>query len=321
MKVAIIGAGMMGHKHGDAYQKLKPKAELAYIVETDAEKRAAYEKKYHCEGIPTLKELPSVDMIDICLPTFCHTSSALEALEHCNNIMLEKPACLTREEWARLCDAARKPEKRMMIGHVLRYWNGYVKAKELIDSGALGTIRHLTCIRQQKKPAWSKGNWLFQQEKSGGILFDLSIHDVDYVSWMLGKPKYVSCDITHDEDNITLFSSLLMEYDECSASVEAAWGMPNGFHNGQLHAMLEVVGNDGMVTYTGGDQLTLIRQEKHETLQLEAYDGYEKEIEYFLNCIEKQQQPVHANLDSVEDTMNVLWAATRAANEHRTISL
>ena len=46
----------------------------------------------------------------------------------------------------------------VMIGQVLRFWNGYVKARELLQAGAVGAPRMICCSRRQKMPVWSKGN-------------------------------------------------------------------------------------------------------------------------------------------------------------------
>ena len=322
MNIAIVGAGMMGNTHGHAYQKLGERVHLAYVVEKDEEKRRTFEKEFGCKGVSRLEDIQApLDLIDICLPTFAHTDTALTALQMCNYVLLEKPACLTQQDWARLCEAVRQPNKHMMIGQVLRYWNGYVKAKELVENGEIGKLQNIYCARQQKKPSWSKDNWLFQLDKSGGILFDLSIHDIDFVAWLLGKPSHVSCDITCDENQITLFSTLLMDYGSCSANITAAWGMPSGFNNGQLYAKLEITGDKGMLTYTGGNQLTLIKGDSRQIVQLDAYDGYEQEIEYFVSCIERQQSPSNADLLSVQNTMSILWAAAQASEKHDTIAL
>ncbi len=48
-------------------------------------------------------------------------------------------------------------------------------------------------------PDWSKGNWLMDPEKSGGLLMDLSIHDIDYLYWLFGKPQKVYSQVVRNE--------------------------------------------------------------------------------------------------------------------------
>lgn len=320
MKVAIMGAGMMGHTHANAYQNLKSKATLTHIVETDIEKRLLFEKKYGCQGLQALEQLPpDIELIDICLPTFAHVSAATQALTICNHVFLEKPACLAPEEWHELSRAASECGKQVMIGHVLRYWNGYVRAKEIVQSGVLGKLQFVQCARRQEKPMWSKSNWLFQREKSGGLLFDLSIHDIDYVTWLLGKPHSLSCCVTSDSSDITLFSTLLMDYGECSANITSAWGMPDGFNGAQLQSRLEIIGSQGMVSYDGENELHLVKDGVETKIPLAVYNPYEREIESFIDSINCQETNSVTDLAAVEDTMEILWAATRAALEHQTI--
>lgn len=323
MNVAIIGAGMMGYTHADVYKMMEASVCLRYIVDKNEERGKAFAKKYGCEAVDNIGAMVhgEVELIDVCLPTFAHVQTVIEAFECCDNVMVEKPACLTKKDWLVLKKIVQGNQRRLMIGQVLRYWNGYIKAKELLDSGEIGKLQYISCTRKQKMPTWSSDNWLFQAEKSGGILFDLSIHDVDYVAWVLGKPKNVSCQITKNEEKATLFSSILMDYETCNANVVGAWGMPEGFNGGQLSAKLEMVGSRGMISYEVGGCLTLIQDERVSTVALEPTNGYEQEIRYFVDCIQKQEQPKRADVLAVENTMNILWAAQASSEEHRTVSM
>ena len=314
MKVAIWGAGKMGQVHAEAYRKMGSGVEIAYIIERDSQKALDFSKKFQCVGINDSSGLAkgSVDMIDICLPTYLHKDAIGQAADLCNFIFCEKPICLTKPEYDELSRIAKSSGCHLMVGQVLRFWNGYVKARELVLQGEIGTPRLISCFRRQKMPDWSKGNWLMDNQQSGGLLMDLCIHDIDYLYWMMGLPGFVFCEIV-ERDETTLHSILNLSYPGCCANIIGSWGMPEGFHEGELESLLEIVGDTGMITYTGGDSLAVIRGSQKESISLLHEDGYERELIYFVECASQHMDPERSNLSAVEGTMKILWAAKEAA--------
>lgn len=318
MKVAIWGAGRMGEVHGSVYQNMGDDVQVAYMIERDEKKAAEFSEKFQCIAVDSISALreKEVTVIDICLPTCLHSEAIREAILICDYIFCEKPVCLTREEYNDLRRMAEDSGCHLMIGQVLRFWNGYIKARELALKGEIGTPRLITCLRRQKIPAWSKGNWLMDNQQSGGILMDLCIHDIDYLCWLMGRPEAVSCKIVKKEGT-TLHGILNISYAGCQANVIGSWGMPEGFNHGELQTLLEIVGDTGMITYKGGDVLEIIRGAEKECVCLPHEDGYERELAYFVDCVRHHAEPVQSNLLSVEGTMEVLWAAGESAESEQ----
>ena len=158
MKVAIWGAGKMGQVHGQAYKGMGKDVEIAYIVERDAGKAAEFSGRFRCRAIDDVSGLEGkhIDMIDICLPTYLHREAIEQALDLCDYIFCEKPVCLTRDDYYGLCRIADTKTCHLMVGQVLRFWNGYVRAREMVLNGEIGRPRLITCFRRQKMPSWSK---------------------------------------------------------------------------------------------------------------------------------------------------------------------
>lgn len=320
MKVAIWGAGKIGWVHGQAYRSMGDCVELAYIIEQDAAKAEEFSREFQCQAVADFRMLEkgSVDAVDICLPTYLHKDAVKQASRLCRFLFCEKPVCLTADEYRELQQLAGSCH--LMIGQVLRFWNGYVKARELVLQGAIGIPRFMTCCRRQKLPSWSNGNWLIDNRKSGGLLMDLCIHDIDYMYWLLGLPRTVSCQIVTSGET-TLHGSIHASYENCCVNIIGSWGMPEGFHGGELEAALEIVGDSGMITYRGGDRLELICGSEKQDIHLEQADGYEMELRYFAECVRRQAQPEKCSLSSIEGTMRILWAAERAAGSGQAVEV
>ena len=310
----------MGQVHGEIYEKMK--AEIAYVVERDPAKAQAFSERFSCRISDSFEKLSEqeIDAADICLPTNLHLEAIRTAAKKCRAIFCEKPICLNAEEYLQLKKIGDEGTCAIMVGQVLRFWNGYVKSKELVEEGAVGIPRMVNCLRRQKMPDWSKGNWLMDPEKSGGLLMDLSIHDIDYLYWLFGKPQKVYSQVVRNE-RTTVHNIMMISYKECCANVIGSWGMPEAFGDGELEASLEIIGDQGMITYKGGDWLEVIQGNKNETIKLEHTDGYEEELRYFVRSVEEGRYPQRADLYSVEGTMDILWAAQESSGKGQAVTI
>jgi predicted dehydrogenase len=156
------------------------------------------------EQDPILKEIPfytdykkMISEIDfnaliIGTPTDTHGEIACYCAEQGNDIFIEKPMVNTLESCDKILQAVEKNNVKMLIGHVLRFWPTYGSVQKSITDKSLklGEIEFIQGKRIGSFP-WSK--WFAVQKKSGGVILDLSIHDIDYALWILGKPISVSC--------------------------------------------------------------------------------------------------------------------------------
>ena len=189
--VAIIGAGFMGKTHLTAYKAMKNAKVTAVCDLNETQGRALAGEAgcaWYADGDEMLRTA-QVDAVDICLPTFLHEQYALLAAKYKKHILCEKPVTLSLEALDRMLHAAEEAGVQFAVGQAVRFWPEYVKAKELYDSGALGTVKYARASRLSVHPAWSE--WYRRPENSGGGLFDLHLHDIDYLCYIFGKVKQV----------------------------------------------------------------------------------------------------------------------------------
>jgi predicted dehydrogenase len=136
----------------------------------------------------------TIDMLDICLPTYLHANFAVKALEKGIHVLTEKPLSLKREDVRRVYDAAKANGCRAMVAQVVRFWREYVYVREAFESGIYGKLLSGAMQRLGNTPRWSWDNWMRDPERSGLVPFDLHIHDLDYIVSTFGKPQRVVCD-------------------------------------------------------------------------------------------------------------------------------
>ena len=205
MRIAVLGLGFMGSTHLKAIKNI-PTARLAAVMDAD-EQRLSGDlsaiqgnlggpgEKMDFSGVARYKTAgealadPDVEAVDVCLPTDLHAGVALEALRAGKHVLVEKPMALDGASADCLVEEAERGNRVLMAAQVLRFFPEYQAARRLVKSGELGAVRSALFRRRCAAPAWSQ--WLADPSKSGGGVFDLLIHDVDYCLHALGRPEAV----------------------------------------------------------------------------------------------------------------------------------
>lgn len=336
VNVAIVGAGFMGGTHLSAYQQM-PDVRVTAICDKGEAAGCSLAEKAGCPWYGSCMELltaePQIDVVDICLPTFLHEESVILAAEFRKAIICEKPAALSREVFARMLDAVRKAQVALNVGHVIRYWPEYAYAKKLYDGGQFGNIRYARATRMSCVSARArKGGWFTKPDRSGGGLFDLHIHDVDYFCYLFGKVKSVyACGSRNSVGSWNYVCSTLNFENGISAVAEGISEMPQGF---PFTMELNIVGDQQALCYHmgAGENLYNIHEagrmthvysneKEPETVCLEHPDAYFLELRDFIDHV-KAGTPVEViTPEAVDYTLRVLAAIKQSLETGKVVSV
>ena len=310
MKVGLIGIGGMGFVHFNCYKKMQDVQIVVADIRVDMAKEKVDDESI--KVYPSLTELlanEDVDFIDICTPSYLHADQTVEALNAGKHVLCEKPMSITVAETQRMIDAAVKNGKLLMTAHVVRFMAPYVYLKSVVDSGELGKPVHITMSRISSAPAWSWENWMLDLNRSGGAAVDLSIHDIDYVQNVFGKPESFSATYHElvERDNYIVST---LNYDGFSVHITGGWYNADiPFHATYL-AVFEkgyVQLKDGKV-YKNGEEISLDLGETSENtgINLSGADGYADEIAYFISCINSGKQPERVTPESSQYSVGLV---------------
>ncbi|MEN8203003.1 MAG: Gfo/Idh/MocA family oxidoreductase [Bacteroidota bacterium] len=310
-KIVIVGFGFMGVTHAMSILK-NPDAELAAIVDIDpgnALKNLGNEvgnldtdmiSEEEISGIRTytsLEECIAVEKPDasiISVHTDLHYSIAKLLIEKGVHVFVEKPVTLNIPEGEELIRLAEKQNLLLMVGHVVRFMPPYLQLKQWIDSSELGKLKWLSMTRFSGLPAW--GQWkekLKDFGSTGGALFDLVIHDIDFVQWVLGKPDTIQATCLpgklSDQDYVTG----LWNYSS-GTGVKIEGG--NRFHaNFPFEAGYVANFENASIKFSSSQPENIIVATDSETRLVpagDAMEGYQGEMDYFIECMEKNEKPV-----------------------------
>lgn len=305
MRIAVFGLGFMGSTHLKALRNI-PTAQLAAVVSSDPKKLdgdlsgiqgnlGGPGEKMDFSGAARYRSVeealrdPSIEAVDICLPTSQHAPVALEALRAGKHVLVEKPMALDGAGADRMLAEAEKQQRILMAAQVLRFFPEYEAMAGTVKSGELGAARSAMFRRRCAAPAWSK--WLKDSTQSGGGVFDLLIHDVDFCLLLFGPPAAVRAAGYEDMGRGIDWISAHLEYPGGPAvAVTGGWHHPKAY---PFSMEFTVVSDGGTLEYSSaGRPLTLYQADGEErAMELRQQDGYQAEIEYFLDCASAGRKP------------------------------
>ncbi len=184
------------------------------------EKTANAEVKY----FDNYKEMLDSGLCDAVLvetPHYFHPEMVIECLKRGIHVICEKPAGVYAKQVEEMNAVAEKSGALFGMMFNQRTNCLYRKMREMVAGGELGDIQRVTWIITdwyRTQYYYDSGSWRATWEgEGGGVLFNQCPHQLDLVSWVIGKlPKYVNgfCQYGrwHDievEDDVTAY----FEYD------------------------------------------------------------------------------------------------------------
>lgn len=143
------------------------------------------------------KEKP--DAVSVCVPLFLHYNLTEKALNLGLDVLLEKPFCREIEQCRKLIDLAQHKKRILMVAHCIRFSQHWEFLSQCIRDGRYGKLHLLSTSRTAGEPTW--GVWRDPEIRKtcGGALFDLLIHDIDFVNYSLAKPSAMKISLKRDE--------------------------------------------------------------------------------------------------------------------------
>lgn len=168
--------------------------------------------------------LSASDIVLIATPTPTHLDLTRAALEAGRPVILEKPVTLTRDEADELALVAERSTATVLPAHVVRWFPAYADAAARISAGEIGRP---VALRFSRTGAHPSAAWFAVPERSGGVVLDLMIHDIDQARWMAGEVVAVQAVRSRLEGPggpVEAAHALLAHSSGAVSSVSASWG-------------------------------------------------------------------------------------------------
>ena len=327
INVGVIGYGYWGPnvaRNFNACQSVK----LTSISDVSEKRLKLAETHYpFIKGSVDPMELirsKDVDVVAVVTPVFTHYDLALKALEHGKHVFVEKPFTATRAQAEKLIETAAKKNLKIMVDHTFLFTGAVKKMKELIDSEQLGKLYFYDSVRVNLG--------LFQHDVN--VIWDLAPHDFSIMSYVLkDKPTSVSAmGASHFSNGFVDVAYVCLHFEESKflAHFHLNWLSPVKIRrtlvSGDKKMLVwdDLSSDEKVKIYDRGVDVNGKNAESgvHKLLvsyrsgdmhvpRLENAEALKSEVEYFVHCLEKKEEPFN-NGEAGLQVVKLLEAADRS---------
>lgn len=320
VRIGILGRGFMATVHALRYAEMdvevaavaSPSGPDGFVAEY-ADGATAY-----ADAIDMYDD-EDLDAIDVCTPTQTHRELIVPAVERGLDVLCEKPIERTMADAEAVLDAVDEADVTFMPGHVVRFFPEYAKARERVHEGDVGSPGNARTLRQS--PFAERNAWFLDDERSGGVLLDLAVHDFDFLRWTLGEVESVFARRRRWDDHDYALATLRFE-SGAVGHVDARW--PNR-PDLPFVTRFEIAGDEGLLEFDSEDvspidvTSTMVadgagRDPIDEPLER---DPYRRELESFVECVRSGTEPPITASDGLAALRIALAALESAESERR----
>jgi len=309
INVGIVGLGFMAATHIRAYRQVEGARVAALCNPSGRHLDGDFSNvtgnvggsdavRLVMEGVKATKDFaellndPAIHAIDICTPTKTHADLAIRALRAGKHVLCEKPLARTAKSARDIVNAAQNAKTVFMPAMCLRFWPEWAWLKHAIVEGRYGKVLSARFRRVAEPPGWGKDTFLNGAD-SGGALFDLHVHDTDFVQFCFGRPQAVY------STGYVKFSGavdhVVTQYQVASGAIvhaEGAWAMSRGFGFNMSYTVNFERATADYDVARGKEPLRLCEEGKSATVvPCEGADGYVGELRHFIESIQAGKPP------------------------------
>lgn len=337
LKVGIVGFGFMGQTHYKCWKDLDD-VQITAICDVnpnieedtkravgnigDTDQTVDFSSLQLFTDLGEMLKSTELDAVSITLPTCLHADCSIKALSEGVNVFCEKPMALNVEDCERMIAETKRSGKILQIGHCVRFWPEYAKAKQIIDSGRYGKVVAAMFQRLGSAPTWSIDNWFLDEERSGGMVLDLHIHDTDYVQYLFGIPKAVSSFAAKDaKGGLIHIVTQYLYGDDKVITAEGGWAMTPTFG---FEMSFNIVLEKATLVYdlTRDPMFKLCPAEGQIiTPEVQKGDGWLLEIEHFAKAIKGEKLEQITTLEQSRDSVKIVAAEKKSARKGEKVAV
>jgi myo-inositol 2-dehydrogenase/D-chiro-inositol 1-dehydrogenase len=195
IRVAVIGAGVMGADHARIIATQIPGAKLAIVCDADASRANAIAEEtgatpYSGNPLEVIRD-PVIDAVLIASPDATHGELTIACIESGKHVLCEKPLAPTSIECLKVIEAERRSGKRLVqVGYMRRFDPSYVEMKSILKKGTIGRALMFHCFhRNVSAPPWFTSEMAITN--SAPHEFDIArfVLGTDYAAISVFQPK------------------------------------------------------------------------------------------------------------------------------------
>lgn len=196
VKFGLLGAGGIAHAWAEAFAEVE-EARLAGVYDLDGDKAQALAQQADCRAYPSPEAfLEALDLqaVIVATPNHLHHDHTLAAAAAGKHVLTEKPMALSVSDCDEMITACQEAGVLLMVGQVLRFFPPFAGVLEMARRGDLGRLLGANMIRLGTSPLGQgrPQSWRDDENLTGGLLFEINAHEVDFLLALLGPALSLS---------------------------------------------------------------------------------------------------------------------------------
>ena len=331
MRFTVLGAGSIGVRHLRNARALGHT--IAAVFDPDGARRAEIATLAGDGALITGDETAALDApadaVLVCSPTDRHLAQARAAVARGRHALIEKPLAHALDGTAELAAEAAAKRRTVLVACNLRFLPSLQLVKRLIDEGRIGTPLSARAHCGYYLPYWRphtdyRHGYGARQATGGGIILD-SIHELDYIRWLLGEPREVFCyagKVSSLEIDTEDNADLLLKFD---------YGAVANVHLDYLQRTYrrscELIGEDGLIAWDYIAQTVRVygkEDRRHdvfeESINTDRNHMFVEELRHFVACVERGTAPM-CDVTGGRRVLEIAMAAKASAAAGRPVRL
>lgn len=323
MKKIRIGVLSFEHMHANSYTRelcKDPQVQLVGIADDDQYRGSAMAARFQTTYYADYRQLleQKLDGVIVCSNNSLHAKLSCDAMRSGAHVLVEKPFATTIEEANEMIEQAKKHKVQIMNAFPMRYNPNVVKAKEIIDSGAIGEILCITGINHGKIPS---GWFIDPALAGGGAVMDHTVHIADLLRWFTGSEyTHVFCesgDLLHNR-NIDDTGLIMVELENgVFASIDCSWAHHTNYPI-WAQVDMEIIGTKGSLDLKAFSQVIHLDDQTNNMFQDIGWNetGDEGLIREFVEVCKTGREPSITGEDGLR-SLEVALSAYKSTRSHQ----
>jgi len=321
VRIGIVGAGQWARSvHMQNLLQVEG-ARVIALCSRSEENRAAGAAA--CAEPPLLFEryedmlaCDQVDAVIVCTPNVLHAEQSALALAAGKHVLCEKPIALTREDAARVAEAASGSDRVLAVGFELRSADVTGAMRDAIAAGRIGAPLMLTGRFWRAWGAMTRG-WRGDVAMSGGVVHELLSHTVDLHACLLGETPHSLYAKAGAVDGAPYWDRISVAFEYPSGAIGVAnlclavWGAPEDYpvyvmgEGGRLVA--DVVKGEVKLRPREGDEWEDVSPAR-AAAPVHGFPGSRELAQEFVDCVAGRRDAPRCGLAEATATLNTCLA-------------
>lgn len=339
LNIAVVGLGFMGVTHIKAYLDI-PEARIAAVCDSvrlpvngilagvagNVKKTDDINLGPSVKVYRKLEEVladPEIQLVDICTPTPLHPEQATAALKAGKNVLCEKPLARTSALARQILKAQESAPGFLMPAMCMRFWPGWSWLKKVVQEKTYGKVLAARFRRLSEMPTWSKqGTYSGGTMDIGGALYDLHIHDTDFVNFLFGRPQAVFSTgvILQAGGSVDHVVTQYLYPGGPLVYAEGGWLLTKGFN--MAYTLLCERATLDFDLARGADAMQVIETgQSPRTVAANGSDGYTGEVRYVVDCAVQGKRPAIVTGQDGLTALEICEAEEKSVRTGQVVSL